>query len=90
VYRGVGDYKSAVAQLVKNLEANADSKGAVFGYFLERPSAKIQQRLRESKRILERSGLSRDRYLVRPMPSNDELIEQRFVSFNNQLVTQSA
>jgi hypothetical protein len=71
--RGVRDYRSAIAELIKNLRANPTSKGVVFGYFLERPSPALQRRLREVKKILEQSGLLPDRYLVRPIGWNDEV-----------------
>ncbi len=71
--RGVRDYRTAVGALIKNLRANPTSKGVVFGYFLKRPSAMLQRRLREVRRILEQSGLPPDRYLVRPIGWNDEV-----------------
>jgi hypothetical protein len=71
--RGVRDYNSAIGQLIKNLRANPASRGVVFGYFLKRPSATLQRRLREVTKTLEQSGLPKDRYLVRPMRWNDEV-----------------
>lgn len=71
--RGVRDYRNAIGELIKNLRANPTSKGVVFGYFLKSPSATLQRRLREVRKILEQSGLLSDRYLVRPMRWNDEV-----------------
>jgi hypothetical protein len=70
--RGVRDYRTALQRLIRDLRANPTSAGVVFGYFLERPSPVLQRRLREVTRILKQSGLPRDRYLVRPVPWNDE------------------
>lgn len=70
--RGVRDYKAALQSMIQHLRANPASAGVVFGYFLERPSPVLRRRLREVTRILEQSGLPRDRYLVRPEPWNDE------------------
>lgn len=70
--RGVRDYRSALQRLIRDLRANPTSAGVVFGYFLERPSPVLHRRLREVTRILKQSGLPRDRYLVRPVPWNDE------------------
>lgn len=70
--RGVRDYRTALQRLIRNLRANPTSVGVVFGYYLERPSPILRRRLREVTRILEQSGLPRDRYLVRPVAWNDE------------------
>ena len=71
--RGVRDYRTAIGKLIKNLRANPESEGVVFGYFLERPGRKLQRRLREVTKTLEQSGLPANRYLVRPMRWNDEV-----------------
>jgi hypothetical protein len=71
--RGVCDYRSAVTEMIGKLRLNPAAKGIVFGYFLERPSATLRRRLREVTSMLEQSGLSADRYLVRPMQWNDEV-----------------
>jgi hypothetical protein len=71
--RGVRDYRAALQRLIQDLRANPASAGVVFGYFLERPSPVLRRRLREVTRILEQSGLPRDRYLVRPVAWNDEV-----------------
>ncbi len=71
--RGVRDYRTALQKLIQSLRANPNSVGVVFGYFLERPSPVLQRRLGEVTRILEESGLPRERYLVRPMGWNDEV-----------------
>jgi hypothetical protein len=71
--RGVRDYKSAIGELIRKLRANPASKGVVFGYFLKRPGAVLQRRLREVTKMLEQSGLPPDRYLVGAMNWNDEV-----------------
>jgi hypothetical protein len=71
--RGVRDYRGAIGELIKSLRVNSTSAGAVFGYFLERPSPMLRRRLREVTAILEHSGLPRDRYRVSPMSWNDEV-----------------
>jgi len=71
--RGVRDYRNAIEELIKNLRAKPESKGLVFGYFLERPSAMLRRRLNEVAKTLEQSGLPANRYLVRPMRWNDEV-----------------
>ena len=70
--RGVKDYKTAVQKLIQELRAKPSAVGVIFGYFLESPGPVLQRRLREVLTILEQSGLPRDRYLVRPVPWNDE------------------
>lgn len=70
--RGVRDYRNAVDQLIKNLRADSAATGVVIGYFVKRPSPTLQRRLREVRRVLERSGLPPDRYLVRTMYWNDD------------------
>jgi hypothetical protein len=70
--RGVRDYRNAVAELIKNLRADPASTGVVIGYVVKRPSPTLQRRLREVRRLLERSGLPPDRYLVRTMYWNDD------------------
>ncbi|HEV7903689.1 MAG TPA: hypothetical protein VGO96_07600 [Pyrinomonadaceae bacterium] len=73
VNRGTRDYEAALQKLIRRLRANPSSAGVVFGYFLERPSPALQRRLREVARTLERSGLARGRYLVRPKAWDDEV-----------------
>jgi hypothetical protein len=70
--RGVRDYRNAVDELIKNLRADPTATGVVIGYIVRRPSPMLQRRLREVRRVLERSGLPPDRYLVRTMYWNDE------------------
>jgi hypothetical protein len=72
-YRGVRDYRNAVDQLVKKLQSDPASTGVVIGFYLKRPSAGLQRRLKEVTRIFEHSGLSRERYLVRSLYWNDEV-----------------
>lgn len=71
--RGVRDYKSALQNLIQDLRADPSSVGVIFGYFLERPSPVLRRRLREVTRTLERSGLPRERYLVRSKAWDDEV-----------------
>lgn len=71
--RGVRDYRTASQKLIQDLRANPASVGVIFGYFLERPSPILRRRLREVSRILEQSGLPRERYLVRLKSWNDEV-----------------
>jgi hypothetical protein len=71
--RGVRDYRVAMGELIKILRADPRSRGVVFGYFLEQPSPALRRRLREVTTIFQQSGLSSDRYLVRPMRWNDEV-----------------
>lgn len=70
--RGVRDYRGALRTLIRNLRADPESVGVVFGYFLERPSPVLLRRLHEVERILVRSRLPRDHYLVRTTAWNDE------------------
>lgn len=70
--RGARDYRPALQRLIRDLRANPASVGVVFGYFLESPSVALRRRLREVTRTLERSGLPKERYLVRLTPWNDE------------------
>jgi hypothetical protein len=71
--RGVCDYRSAVGKMIKDLADNPESVGVVFGYFLERPSTVLRRRLRQVTRVLRRSGLPPDRYLVRANRWDDEV-----------------
>jgi hypothetical protein len=71
--RGVCDYKAALNRLVVNLKKDPDNVGVVFGYFLKRPSPALRRRVREAAEFLRRSGLPRERYLVRLRYWNDEV-----------------
>lgn len=71
--RGVRDYKAALHKLIENLQANPANTGVIFGYFLERPSPILQQRVRGIAKLLEQSGLPRNHYLVRLAPWPDEV-----------------
>jgi hypothetical protein len=73
VNRGVRDYKVALQQLIRDLRANPNTVGVVFGYFLDHPSQVLRRRLREVSRILKHSALSKDRFLVMPMAWTDEI-----------------
>lgn len=75
VNRGVRDYVSATQELIRNLQANPRSRGAVIGYFLRRPSAALKRRLRVVKALFHRSGLPPDRYVITSMYWNDEYSE---------------
>lgn len=62
--RGVRDYKAALQKLIDNLRSNPKNFGVAVGYFLDRPSKALQQRMREVRTLLQQSGLPRERYLV--------------------------
>lgn len=70
--RGVRDYKAALNELVRDLQADPDDAGVVFGYFLKSPSPALRRRMREAAGILRRSGLPANRHLVRSRFWNDE------------------
>lgn len=63
--RGVRDYLPALRELIENLRGNPRNVGMVVGYFLDRPSVALRRRMREVTRLLEQSGLPRERYFVR-------------------------
>ncbi len=75
VNRGVRDYKAATQELIRNLQANPQSRGVVMGYYLKRPSAALKQRLRVVKTLFQRSGLPPERYLIHSAYWNDEWSE---------------
>ena len=55
----------ALRRLVNSLRTNPKAVGVVKGSYHERPSLSMQNRLLEARRLLQQSGLSADRYLVR-------------------------
>jgi len=63
--RGVRDYRPALRELIENLRGNPQNVGMVVGYFLKHPSVALRRRMREVTRLLEQSGLLRERYFVR-------------------------
>jgi hypothetical protein len=64
-FRGVRDYREALASLIKELQANPAARGLVIGYYAHgKLSPKLQRRLTEVTRVFERSGLPPTRYLV--------------------------
>lgn len=66
------DYRAELRRLPQSLKANPDRFGVVLGYYLKRPSRSLKQRLNETQRFLERSGLSRNRYMVSLKPWTGE------------------
>jgi hypothetical protein len=79
VFRGVRDYREALAGLIKELQANPAARGLVIGYyeFNGRLNSVLRRRLKEVTTIFERSGLPRDRYLVHVTHANDESWESQ-------------
>lgn len=65
---GTTNYRLAVRQLGTKLRAAPEAVGVVLGYYFKRPSPQMKRRVREVQKILEQSGLPRDRYSVRLMP----------------------
>lgn len=61
---GVRDYKTALDDLIKELQRDPSARGVAVGFFLKRPSSALRRRMREVKSTLDRSGLPPDRYLV--------------------------
>ena len=61
---GVLDYKTALDNLIRELQRDPHARGVVVGFFLKRPSAMLQRRIREVRSTFQRSGLPPDRYLV--------------------------
>lgn len=74
VFRGVRDYREAIAGLIKELQVNPTARGLVIGYyeFNGRLNPTLRRRLKEVARTLERSGVPRDRYLVHVTHAADE------------------
>jgi hypothetical protein len=72
---GMRDYRQALRNLIERLKANPRATGIIIGYVLHKPSPALRRRMSESTRTLERSGLSRDRYLLRLMSWPDEFSE---------------
>lgn len=62
--RGVRDYRAALRQLIRNLQAKPANVGVVYGFFLQRPSPALRRRMREAAENLRRSGLRRSRYII--------------------------
>lgn len=62
---GARDYRAAVQELTAQLNAKPHATGVVLGYYYNRPTPTMERRLREVRRLLERSGLPQERYCVR-------------------------
>lgn len=65
---GTRNYRLAVKALTKKVRAAPETIGVVVGYYFKRPSPQLKRRVSAARRILEQSGLPRDRYSVRLMP----------------------
>lgn len=76
-FRGVRDYREALADLIKQLRMNPQASGLVVGYYGKggRLSPGLRRRLTEVRSILKRSGLPPDRYRVHSAYWNDETWE---------------
>lgn len=59
-------YRAALRKMVDTLRANPKAVGIVRGSYHQRPSVSLRNRLLEARMFFQRSGLSADRYLVRP------------------------
>lgn len=70
--RGARDYRAATQDLIRKLRARPNAVGIVLGYYYKRPSPIMRRRLREVRRLLERSGLPQNRYFVCFMPWQGE------------------
>ena len=79
VFRGVRDYREAIADLIKELQVNPTARGLVVGYyeFNGRLNPLLRRRLQEVTKTFERSGLPQDRYLVHITHANDESWESQ-------------
>jgi len=58
-------YKAALQKLPTKLRAKPEAVGVVIGYYYNQPSLAMKRRLAEARKMLEQSGLPRDRYFVR-------------------------
>lgn len=65
-------YKAALQKLPDRLRNAPDAVGVVVGYYYKNPSPAIKQRLREVEKLLEQSGLPKNRYFVRLAPWTGE------------------
>ena len=78
-FNGVRDYREAVTALIKELQVNPAARGLVIGYhgYWGKLSPKLRRRLKQVTTMFERSGLSRDRYLVHVTGFNGESWESQ-------------
>jgi hypothetical protein len=65
-------YQAALQKLSAKLRANPGAVGVVVGYYYKQPSLMMKRRLRGVQKMLERSGLSPERYFVRLAPWTGE------------------
>lgn len=65
---GAPDYLTAARELVDKLRVSQGAQGVVLGYYYRKPNVTMRSRLSEVRRLLDRSGLPKDRYFVRLMP----------------------
>ena len=65
---GMRNYKSAVKELTTKMRATPEAIGVIVGYYFKQPSPEVRRRVSEVQKMLEQSGLPRDRYSVRLMP----------------------
>jgi hypothetical protein len=68
----VRTYKVALQKLLAKLRGNPEAVGVVVGYYYKQPSPVMKRRLGEARRMLERSGLPKDRYSIRLSPWTGE------------------
>ena len=66
--KGTRNYRLAVKALTSKVRTAPQAIGVVVGYYFEQPSPQLKRRISSAQRILEQSGLPRDRYSVRLMP----------------------
>ena len=64
-FEGAVNYRQALDQLIRELRANSNAVGVIWGYILEQPSQGLQQRMSEARRIMAQSGLAENRYQVK-------------------------
>jgi hypothetical protein len=62
-------FNEALRKLESGLRANPEAVGIIRGYYNNRPSRIMRHNIREAQRILGQSGLSRNRYFIRLIPS---------------------
>ena len=65
---GTRNYRLAVKELTTKVRAAPEAIGVVVGYYFKQPSREMKRRVSEARKMLEQSGLPRDRYSVRLMP----------------------
>lgn len=65
---GARNYRFAVRELATKVRAKPEATGVVVGYYFKQPSPEMKRRVSEAQKMLEQSGLPRDRYSVRFMP----------------------